>query len=45
MFKRALYKTISQQLQHKNTIVITGMRQVGKTTLMKQLADAWEGKK
>lgn len=45
MFKRALYNSIYPQLQHKNAIVITGMRQVGKTTLMKQLADAWEGKK
>ena len=40
MFKRALFYTISTQLQHKNAIVITGMRQVGKTTLMKQLASA-----
>jgi hypothetical protein len=44
MFKRALFHTISTQLQHKNAIVITGMRQVGKTTLMKQLANAWDGK-
>ena len=44
MFKRNLFYTILPQLQHKNAIVITGMRQVGKTTLMRQLADAWEGK-
>jgi len=44
MFKRALYYSILPQLQHKNAVVITGMRQVGKTTLMKQLANAWEGK-
>lgn len=44
MYKRALFHTISAQLQHKNAIVITGMRQVGKTTLMKQLAMAWNGK-
>jgi len=31
-------------LQHKNAIVITGMRQVGKTTLMHQLANEWDGK-
>ncbi|MFO7882757.1 MAG: ATP-binding protein [Kosmotogaceae bacterium] len=31
-------------MHHKNAIVITGMRQVGKTTLMKQLATAWDGK-
>jgi predicted AAA+ superfamily ATPase len=45
MFKRAIYNNISQQLRHKNAIVITGMRQVGKTTLMKQLAGEWDGKK
>ena len=44
MLKRALYHTILPHLKHKNAIVITGMRQVGKTTLMKQLADAWGGK-
>jgi predicted AAA+ superfamily ATPase len=44
MLKRSLYHIILPHLQHKNAIVITGMRQVGKTTLMKQLADAWQGK-
>lgn len=44
MFKRALFHTILTQLNHKNAIVITGMRQVGKTTLMKQLAASWVGK-
>lgn len=44
MFKRALFDTIVSQLQHKNALVITGMRQVGKTTLMKQLASAWNGR-
>jgi predicted AAA+ superfamily ATPase len=44
MFNRTLFYTIQPQLQHKNAIVITGMRQVGKTTLMHQLADTWEGK-
>lgn len=44
MFKRAIFNTIKAQLQHKNALVITGMRQVGKTTLMKQLASAWNGK-
>lgn len=44
MQKRALYFEILPQLYHKNAIVITGMRQVGKTTLMKQLATQWEGK-
>jgi len=45
MYKRALYHTILPQLQHKNAIVITGMRQVGKTTLMRQLFESWEGKR
>ena len=44
MYKRSLFYTIVSQLEHKNAIVITGMRQVGKTTLMRQLADEWEGK-
>ena len=44
MFKRAIFDTIKAQLQHKNALVITGMRQVGKTTLMKQLASVWNGK-
>lgn len=44
MFKRELYYTILPQLEHKNALVITGMRQVGKTTLMKQLSAAWKGK-
>lgn len=45
MFKRSLFFQIEPQLQHKNAIVITGMRQVGKTTLMQQLFDVWAGKK
>jgi uncharacterized protein len=44
MHKRALYYTILPHVEHKNAIVITGMRQVGKTTLMKQLAASWQGK-
>lgn len=44
MLKCAIFYTIEKQLNHKNAIVITGMRQVGKTTLMKQLADVWKGK-
>ena len=45
MLKRELFYTIRPQLQHKNAIVITGMRQVGKTTLMRQLYDDFEGKR
>jgi len=42
LLKRALFHSIVPQLQHKNAIVITGMRQVGKTTLMRQLYDTWQ---
>ncbi len=45
MLKRELFYTIRPQLQHKNAIIITGMRQVGKTTLMRQLYDDFEGKR
>lgn len=45
MLRRGLYFQIKSQLHHKNALVITGMRQVGKTTLMRQLFDGWEGKK
>lgn len=41
MYKRYLFFRISPYLSHKNALVITGMRQVGKTTLMRQLYDAW----
>lgn len=37
MKKRLLYFEIEKYLEHKNALVITGMRQVGKTTLMRQL--------
>ncbi len=37
MKKRLLYYELEKQLEHKNALVITGMRQVGKTTLMRQL--------
>lgn len=45
MLKRELFYAIQTQLYHKNAIVITGMRQVGKTTLMRQLHDEFEGKR
>lgn len=45
MYKRQLFYSILPQLEHKNAIVITGMRQVGKTTLMKQIAEYWTGKR
>jgi hypothetical protein len=37
--KRTLYFEILPQLDHKNAIIICGMRQVGKTSLMKMLFD------
>jgi predicted AAA+ superfamily ATPase len=37
MQKRLLFHTIKKHINHKNALVITGMRQVGKTTIMKQL--------
>jgi uncharacterized protein len=43
--KRTLYYEILPQLKHKNAIVICGMRQVGKTTLMRMLYDVAEGNK
>ena len=35
MKKRLLFYEILRYLSHKNALVITGMRQVGKTTLMR----------
>lgn len=40
MKKRVLYYSLEPLLEHKNALVITGMRQVGKTTLMQQLFDS-----
>ncbi len=37
MKKRYLFNDLVKYLDHKNALIITGMRQVGKTTLMKQL--------
>lgn len=37
MKKRILYNELTKYLEHKNALFITGMRQVGKTTLMKQI--------
>jgi len=45
MLKRILFYEILPQLYHKNAIVITGMRQVGKSTLMRQLFNEFEGKR
>ena len=37
MKKRLLYYELIKYLDHKNALLITGMRQVGKTTLMRQV--------
>lgn len=37
MKKRLLYYELVKYLNHKNALLITGMRQVGKTTLMRQM--------
>jgi len=37
MLKRFIFQKISKYINHKNALIITGMRQVGKTTLLRQL--------
>ncbi len=39
MQKRLLFYELKKYFNHKNALIITGMRQVGKTTLMRQLYD------
>jgi len=43
--KRTLYYEILPYLDHKNAIIICGMRQVGKTSLMRMLYDIIDGTK
>ena len=45
MKKRYLFHDLLKHLNHKNALVITGMRQVGKTTLMRQLFEEVNGPK
>lgn len=40
MKQRLLYYEIQKHVAHKNALVITGMRQVGKTTLLRQIFDS-----
>jgi len=42
MKKRLIFDEINKQINHKNAIVIVGSRQVGKTTLMRQIFDEVE---
>jgi predicted AAA+ superfamily ATPase len=44
MKKRLLYYRIIPHINHKNALVITGMRQVGKTTLMRQIFEEIQAK-
>jgi predicted AAA+ superfamily ATPase len=44
MFERTLYKALKSHLAEKPATVITGMRRVGKSTLLKQLLDKVPGK-
>lgn len=37
MKRRLLYYELARYLNHKNALLVTGMRQVGKTTLMRQV--------
>lgn len=43
--KRTLYHEIFPHINHKNAIIICGMRQVGKTSLMQMLYDITKGSK
>ncbi|MDP2365714.1 MAG: ATP-binding protein, partial [Ignavibacteria bacterium] len=45
MKKRYLFNDLLKYIDHKNALIITGMRQVGKTTLMKQLYELVKGPK
>lgn len=45
MKKRFLFDDLDKYLNHKNALIITGMRQVGKTTLMKQVYESVKGPK
>jgi predicted AAA+ superfamily ATPase len=44
MFERTLYKALKSHLAERPATVITGMRRVGKSTLLKQLLDKVPGK-
>ncbi|MBI5358080.1 ATP-binding protein [Candidatus Amesbacteria bacterium] len=39
MQKRLIFDKIAPYFEHKNAIIITGLRQVGKTTLLRQIHD------
>jgi uncharacterized protein len=39
MLERLVFSQIIKYIDHKNALIVTGMRQVGKTTLLKQVYD------
>jgi len=43
VIQRAIQQTLQAQLQSNKVILLTGARRVGKTVLMNQLADAFDG--
>lgn len=45
ILKRLLFIEITKYLEHKNALIVTGMRQVGKTTLLKQIFEEVSGLK
>lgn len=45
MKNRLLFYDLKRHSSHKNALVITGMRQVGKTTLMRQIYEEVSGRK
>ena len=44
LYKRKLYETLVRKIKDKEIIVVTGMRRVGKTTLLKMIFDELESK-
>lgn len=45
MKKRLLYFELVKHINHKNALIVTGLRQVGKTTLLRQIYDQLASKK
>lgn len=44
MKKRLLFDELKKYIKHKNALIVTGMRQVGKTVLMRSIFDDIKGK-
>jgi hypothetical protein len=42
LYQRRIFNKLSQQLKHEEIVVLTGMRRVGKTTLLKMIFDQVE---